>query len=548
MVVNSEIQKTENFNRPKVRDCINWLVIAAMLAALLNFRIVHIINELGLGYPIDTETRAYSMIAFIIAVFFFVTFLFQTKYLFVAKRGSKNALIATLIDIFGLTVYAITWYRLATEDNLDWGGIDVLVVGILIGTGIIVIGSLINLIGYFAESDKPQREIRVFVLSLIMIPALIIGLLTVRDSVYTQSAKNLLNSPPPKGFVMTKVGELPKGARGLLNLSKKGKYADSGAGTYSGTYCCFVSSDGNRNAYVIDDRSEDDKLFVDGKQVGVKGELYAGLGYTGDDPRNTFSFSPDSSSYAFKSRQKDGQVHLYLNGRNIKLEYGLRIDDFKWSPDSKKFAYVAKRETGRRPDFPRETIIVVDGKEIARGTETLEKTSFIFSSDSQHYAYFSRQKDPPAIAYGSTKTYHFLNIDGKEFKFDTELNSEERYSPDIVESLDGQLICIQFRTVRIGNIGKKVIDWTGKITSSDYDSVCPTSITIHRYDKRVTSVDGKHTAEVKTNHGIMSVSLDNKDSRWFDIVWRPTFTADGKYLQYGAVIGKDLYSVRQEVE
>ena len=325
MVVNSEIQKTENFNRPKVRDCINWLVIAAMLAALLNFRIVHIINELGLGYPIDTETRAYSMIAFIIAVFFFVTFLFQTKYLFVAKRGSKNALIATLIDIFGLTVYAITWYRSATDDNLDLG---VFVVGILIGTGIIILGSLISLIGYFVGSDKPHREISVFILSLVMIPVLVIGLLTVRDSVYTQSAKNLLNSPSPKGFVMTKVGELPKGAKGLLNLSKKGDDADSGGGTYSGTYCCIISSDGKRNAYVIDDKSENEKLFVDGKQVDVKGQVFAGLGsYTGEDPRNVFSFSPDSSSYAFISRQKDGQVNLYLNGRNIKLEYGLRIDD-----------------------------------------------------------------------------------------------------------------------------------------------------------------------------------------------------------------------------
>ena len=161
--------------------------------------------------------------------------------------------------------------------------------------------------------------------------------------------------------------------------------------------------------------SPDGKHFVwcvennDGWYVaidGKKGQLYSSGDYR-------FIFSPDSKNFAYRAKKGKKQA-VVLNGEEIALHDGIGENSLTFSPDGQRFAYAAREGP--------EWFWVVDGKEHPKYDGLASSISF--SPDSKHYAFTAMIRDDGIIK-------GFVNFDGVEgFHYDGIGRLDPVFSPD----------------------------------------------------------------------------------------------------------------------
>lgn len=337
------------------------------------------------------------------------------------------------------------------------------------------------------------------------------------------------------------------------------------------------SPDGRKVAYVVGDAKQKEKMFI---VVGDKeGKKYDAVG----NP----VFSPDSQEIAYWAADIDwatqtGKAFIVIGGKEGK-KYDSVIDiNPVFSPDSSKVAYIAEQEgkmfvvvgdkegkkydsVGGDPDslenpvfspdsskvafrtrvsywykgevtHKREEFIVVDGKE---GKKYDFVGDPVFSPNSQKIAFWA----VPEFNLVTQRGESFIVINGKEGKKYDDFLRNPVFSPDSSKVA---------YVVPQGELGGKSFVVVGNKEGKQYDSVLINPIIVFSPDSSkvayvVTTVeffDGGRNMRI----GKSFVVVDGKEGKKYDIVGKPVFSPDSRYLAYGAKDDRELWWIVEEVE
>ena len=259
----------------------------------------------------------------------------------------------------------------------------------------------------------------------------------------------------------------------------------------------ILSPDGQHFAYTVIKSNGKWSVFLDGKKVKEYN--------TPPSPHiYSLTFSPDSKHFAYIAK-RDEKYFVVLDGKEER-EYDL-INPFSltFSPNSKHLAYAAKRNG--------QFFVVLDGKEGER-YDTIG--SLTFSPNSKHLAYAAKRNGD-----------YFVVIDGKEEKYEWIDSFSLIFSPDskrfayVVGRND------QYFVVLDGKEGEK------------YDEVFQLTF----------SPDSKHLAYIAERENRYFFVLDGKEGEKYDTIFgQPRFTQDSQYIYYAALKGNEIWRIIQKVK
>ena len=127
----------------------------------------------------------------------------------------------------------------------------------------------------------------------------------------------------------------------------------------------------------------------------------------GGAPQVHVAWSPDGKRYAYiQQNTPDPGVTVKVNGKPMGLSYA-GAGQLLWSPDGTHLAYMANAPN--QLCFP-----VVDGKEL---DACHTYTDFKFSPNSQHYAYIARTQEGLKLYYDGKETWKAYSFDGSGLGF-----------------------------------------------------------------------------------------------------------------------------------
>jgi WD40-like Beta Propeller Repeat len=211
----------------------------------------------------------------------------------------------------------------------------------------------------------------------------------------------------------------------------------------SGMYLCF-SPDGRRLAYAAAHGPEKGQFVVVDE---IAGKEYDGIG------TDSLRFSPDSQRIAYGARRGDKWL-MVIDGREQKAYDGLG-PALVFSPDSRRWAYVAKSQIGsgrmRRPMV----CVVVDGVEGEYYDGTIDGTPS-FSPDSQRVAYGASLANAIFAVVDGKKGTGYKAIECLTFSPDSRHLAYVAFGP--VSRFMGLRKYDAFRTVVNGVEGEPYID------------------------------------------------------------------------------------------
>jgi len=205
-------------------------------------------------------------------------------------------------------------------------------------------------------------------------------------------------SPNLRRVAYTACSSLSRGPDYVVVDGKKGKMYDE-------VGCIVFSPDSSRLAYAA---SKGDEYFV--VLDGVEGPHY-------DDDILEIVFSPDSKRLAYQSARSYKDV-LILDGQEVSVHDWLSCGDMVFSPDSRHFAYSAK-DNGKHALF-------LDGKRLSDDFDELQMFSLKFSPDSKKIAYVCRRGQNWFVVYGNAtygpydeveSIFLVISLDSQRFAF-----------------------------------------------------------------------------------------------------------------------------------
>lgn len=324
----------------------------------------------------------------------------------------------------------------------------------------------------------------------------------------------------------------------------------------------YVSSDMKRFAYSVIDG---DRRFVviDGKE-GKSYDLISDY---------SIVFSPDSRRLAYIAK-KDGQEFVVINGEELG-RYD-EVDKIVFSPDSQRIAYTALKDG--------EWFMVIDGNESSKKYDFMT-LKIIFSPDSKELAYVAGRGN-----VFSSQSEAFLVIGDKEVQIDGGIEEGPVYSPVgnsiayIKDQSDGMFLVLDGKEFKkyywilaepiFSPDGKKVAYRVGAeedYTEEDYLAGKAPSRFVVVDDKEeksyddfagtpVFSPDSQYVAYAAieyaenyytnpfavVNYNVFTV-VNGREGKIYDMIWDLNFIENGKYLEYGARIGNELWWLTDEL-
>ncbi len=227
------------------------------------------------------------------------------------------------------------------------------------------------------------------------------------------------------------------------------------------------------------------------------------------------TFLENTVKKAYATTYKYSNWYVAINGERLSRTYKESVGFLTFSPDSKRFAFVAIDENYK-------TYLVVDNKEYEMPGTVMYPT---FSPDSKRIAYVLSTKEG----------YKVINDDlngnkqeGKTYPFINQL----KFTPDsktLVHAVCGDNIKREKCFVVNGNNEGKTyaggVDW----------------ITVSEDSKNITYV-----AFNDTYNGQRFLVVNNKESKPYDDIWSPAFSKDGKGISFGARNGQQIFLVTND--
>lgn len=313
---------------------------------------------------------------------------------------------------------------------------------------------------------------------------------------------------------------------------------------YSNIHSFVFSADGKQFAYVAS--KSNSKLGSNIAYAAGEGPYYKEFIVLNGKEQKSYDgiyspvFSPDNRRFAYIAR-REGKEFLVLDGEEQKNIYN-QINYLSFSMDSQQIAYVAVMR-------PYETeFVVLDGIE-QKQYEGIFDVEFHVKGKLTYRAFDKRG--------------YFLVADGKEYAngSDPIFSQDGNHFAYVVREnenwftvLDG--VVQQYRGI-IGPIalsadGKHFVYVVGSANGIKEFAVVDGIAQPERDANLIFltfSPDGKHFFYVaQQNNQKSSVIMDEKELSQYDKVWEPRFTKDGKNLVYNALLGKDLWLIVNSVK
>jgi hypothetical protein len=275
-------------------------------------------------------------------------------------------------------------------------------------------------------------------------------------------------------------------------------------GTSLGPPQLRLSADGRRWGFVTMSRTDggySERAVVDGK---------AGEGYLRVEE---LQFSPDSKRFGYVAttgEPRNTRTFLVIDGKRVGLEYR-SINHLQFSPDGKRFAGLAMSDAG--------AFVVIDGEESEAFTHQV--TDFRFSATGR-YAYVGRPK-----AQGKTQAF----VDGKpQGEIDEIMKNTLTFSPDGTRLI--------YSAVK--RYPERLLFFDGKIEPMGISSMG----TNLWKDPVVFSPNGKHVAFMGNGEGPANLYVDMQPGVAGYHYAMPTFSADGQHF---AVAGREPHAKKWSV-
>jgi len=161
-----------------------------------------------------------------------------------------------------------------------------------------------------------------------------------------------------------------------------------------------VSPNGQRIAYMAKLEDGTETVFVNND----RSPKYAGI------VKDSLSFSPDSERVGYGAL-RDGNKVVVVDGKEYPAFNGSAEGMPLWSSDSKHFAFFAMTDGGR-------LLAVVDGKP-GREWDLIIKDSFVFSPDSSRFAFIAKDGDFGRVVVDGEAGPRNRNVAGFSFSPDS---------------------------------------------------------------------------------------------------------------------------------
>ena len=227
-----------------------------------------------------------------------------------------------------------------------------------------------------------------------------------------------------------------------------------------------------------------------------------------------YTYSPDGKKVAYTERTRIGEQwsdSVYLNDKKMgKYDSSFY---FFFSPDSKRFAYVA--------ELDKQEFVVLDGQTGKKYTQISNLITPIFSPDSKNFAYVV--DTDMAIHKGK----HFLVLNGKESKEYDDIR-DFTFSKDSKNS-----------AYIAGNAGKDFVVINGK-EGKYYDSIGQGYLT---NNSNLLFTTDNNIIYLASENGKNFLVVNDKEGEKYEDIWKIAVSSDGKSVAFFAKEGDKGYLI-----
>jgi hypothetical protein len=457
--------------------------------------------------------------------------------------ASWHPKLSALLNAVGvLTTFAAMYLVISHHTDLELGGIIVLLGGAALATLFIVLSALVALAGSVNTAPSASRTMRRAV-----------GICGAAIAMYTLAAVYFF---PVSAAVRRSLGSSSMEGvhvREVATLSSD--EADRVAaqlihGQYWGGFCCVGNSDGTRIAYV---KPEGDRevVYVDGRPSGDS------------RGRMQMEFSPDGKHFAYSAKGR-----FVVDGEDAMQDRDAFVGSFAFSPDSSRVAYLVVPPEGRQLRAPVVVLYVArvtdqagqaalsDRRVVARSSSI---RSLRFSPNSQHLLFVEALPGPFDQTSRRGLVRFVLHVDTADHVLST-IDHDGPGNAVAWFADHGDRLCTAVAVTqhaapyRTTFEDPRVLDLSGARVDAEYDAICRTlqpmlwspSDPWHTRDWTDHEFEGPggHRVRITAAGSLMRLEIDARPQPYYDFVWPPTFTVEGKELRYGAVDRGRLIWVR----
>jgi hypothetical protein len=462
-----------------------------------------------------------------------------------ATMATASIRTATVLTALGTTAVFVTLIALARR-NWDLAGIIVMVGGAAVALVFLCASACCAIVGCLhaaANAAGVLRRAATFTLVAVTAYALVAMNRYALSALWHRSRETSTSMPAAHGDVRHVATLTPAEVR-LMRASTE---------QYWGGYCCVDSPDHLHVAYVRHDASGHETLYVDDRALG---DYHV---------RDQMSFSPDGKRFAYIAAESAGaDRQLYVDGQLLAGGVS-RALAFTFAPDSARLVYVADRSANgdRRSVAFIGSLSEVDAKPVlvdqrlVTESTVLQAFSFRFNADGTHLLFV---EGPEIItdAHGAYARFdYYITIDGRRVPLGSTnpANAQTELGPTASFADGGAYVC-STQSVRydrdVAYIERRVLDLEGSGVALDYASRCHSPVrepsnTPLPFPSMWDPDDlgsGDHHVRATRAGSLMRIVVDDQPQPLFDMVWPPWFAPDGSELRYGAVDRDRLLWIR----